>query len=123
MIKLLFSRMNKTFLLVNLASVLFFAIIYYVQDIFILSNVKFAQEWGLLEDPIPKQYYSWKQSPFYYYIWYSLITQTTVGYGGIVDTVTAKTVPFLKLPNKLFKALNIMQLLSIILIAAIFLDR
>lgn len=118
--KILLSKMNKNFLKINLGIILLFAVIYYLQDWFVLTNIKLAQEWGLLEKEIPAEYYSWKSSPFYYYIWYSLITQTTVGYGGVVDTATGKTVSFLKLPNRLFKALNVLQLLSIILVASIF---
>lgn len=118
--KILSSKMNKNFLFVNFGIILLFAVIYYIQDWFVLTNIKLAQEWGLLEKDIPKEYYSWKASPFYYYLWYSLITQTTVGYGGVIDTTTGKSVSFLKLPNRLFKALNVLQLLSVILVASIF---
>ena len=120
MMKFLLSKMNKKFLFVNFGTILFFAIIYYLQDWFILTNIKLSQDLGLLEKDIPKKYYSWEASPFYYYLWYSLITQTTVGYGGVIDTATGKSVSFLKLPNRLFKALNVLQLLSVILVASIF---
>ena len=119
MIKLLLSKMNKKFFFFHLAAILFFAIIYYLQDWFVLSDIKRAKRLGLLEENIPRKYYSWKSSPFSYYIWYSLITQTTVGYGGVVDTGTGETVAFLDLPNRLFKVLNVIQLLSIIMISSL----
>ena len=116
----LFEKINKNFFFAHIGCVILFALLYQLQDNFILNNIDFAQKIGLMEKNIPKKYYSWKSSPFYYYIWYSLITQTTVGYGGVVDTATGDTVSFIQIPNRLFKILNVIQLLSVILIAAVF---
>lgn len=52
-----------------------------------------------------------------YWLWFSLVTQTTVGYSGS-QTTTGTNIPFAKITNHAYKAINIVQLLSIFGITA-----
>ena len=52
-----------------------------------------------------------------YWLWFSLVTQTTVGYGGS-QTTAGTSVPFAKITNRAYKAINIVQLLSVFGITA-----
>ena len=87
------------FIYYNLFSVILFAILYFVQNI----NQKESET---------------DISVFLYYLWFSLITQTTIGYGGLKED--GKSVPWIE-TTYLFKTFNILQLLSIFLISSSFL--
>ena len=52
-----------------------------------------------------------------YWLWFSLVTQTTVGYGAPED-IHGKTHGYNSISNNILKILNIMQLLSIVFITA-----
>ena len=100
-------------------SVLFFAALYYLQDVFITNNREIAHKYGLLDAKFSHRFYSNQESSLLYYLWYSLITQTTVGYAGVVNTETGVPISFMETPNRVFKVLNILQLVSILIIMAV----
>jgi hypothetical protein len=100
-------------------SVLIFAVLYYLQDVLITNNKEFAEKYGLLDSKFAHRFYSNEESSLFYYLWYSLITQTTVGYAGVVNTRTGVPISFMETPNRVFKVLNILQLISILVIMAV----
>ena len=107
------NKINIRFLYINIGFVLLFSILYYLQDVFITKNIKLAQKLHLL-DTKNIEGYSDRVSPFSYYLWFSLMTQTTVGYGGVDNGITGKSLTFLQEPNRLAKIINTLQLLSIL---------
>lgn len=119
MLNLLGRKLSLQFFWLNSVSVLVFAILYTLQDRFIINYSDLAKKLGLLRENYNKDFYSSESSGFLYYLWYSLITQTTVGYAGAVNTKTGLPVPFSEAPNRIFKVLNILQLLSVLFFISI----
>lgn len=119
MFLLLLKKFNLRFFWLNVSAVILFAFLYWIQDIFITRNQKLAEELHLLDKNRTSDTYSNKTSTFAYYLWFSLITQTTVGYGGTINSVSGKPVSYIESPNRLIKFLNMLQLLSILLILSI----
>jgi hypothetical protein len=111
--------LNNRILTLNIMSVLIFAVLYYLQDVLITNNKEFAEKYGLLDSKFAHRFYSNEESSLFYYLWYSLITQTTVGYAGVVNTRTGVPISFMETPNRVFKVLNILQLISILVIMAV----
>ena len=103
----------------NIFSVLIFTVLYYLQDVLITNNKEFAEKYGLLDPKFAHKFYSNQESSLLYYLWYSLITQTTVGYAGVVNTQSGIPISFMETPNRVFKGLNILQLISILVIMAV----
>ena len=90
----MFSSKGIKFLKVKVLSILFFTFLYWVAENYIEKNPK-------------------KKATLYDCLSFSLITQTTIGYG------IPKSIENTKSP--LFKAINIIHMVSIFLILAIFL--
>lgn len=84
----------------NLFAVLFFGILYFVCSIWELERDKRESETG-------------KSIGFFYWIWFSLVTQTTVGYSIWEDPSYGEV----KTNYNTFKIINIAQLISIFVIA------
>lgn len=115
-------------LLINLFCVCIFAALYYIQDYIISYYPDFAELYLLekIEDEenkdIQKNNNRKKNSlytlkPLVYYIWFSLITQTTVGYTGIISKENNHET-FQSIRSIPFKLLNILQMTSILCIPA-----
>jgi hypothetical protein len=119
MLVFLKQKFNLRFFLINLSLVIVFAILYKIQDSFMINHKDFVLKYGILHRNYNNNHYSNESSPFLYYLWYSLITQTTVGYAGTIDSKTGMPVSFLESPNNLFKFLNILQLLSVLFVLSI----
>jgi len=96
----------------NIISTLMFGVLYWLSDYILTNYRKLSKElhFGEYKDHNPVD-------PFYYWLWQSLITQTTVGYGGITSA-TGKSISLLNFDNNLFKIFNFAQLFSIFYIAA-----
>ena len=107
-------KFNKRHLVANFMLVLVFALLYYAQDKFMLHYERKAIEWGLLSDKYDPKFRGKHGSDFWYYLWYSLITQTTIGYAGVVNAETGVPVPFSADPNRVFKSLNVLQLVGVL---------
>jgi len=93
-------NLNKgyKYIFINIFSILVFSIFYYISDIYSIYEI---------------------EDPWYYWLYFSSITQTTVGYGGI----QIKGQPGINIMT--FKSLHIkillfLQLLSVILINGYF---
>ena len=113
-----FSINKKTLVIRNLISVFIFALLYYTIDLIISYYPEFAEKYLLQKKPPDsdqrtKPLYTLK--PLLYYFWFSLITQTTVGYTGAISLDNKQT-NFIHMRSIPFKIINIIQLLSIFLI-------
>ena len=98
------SRKGVLYIITHLTATLFFAILYFVSYHIFLEQDK--QNGNKMPD---------EPLGFLYWIWFSLITQTTVGYGGVEDK-NSNAEAFSKMKNKLFKMVNCAQLISIFVI-------
>ena len=98
---LLINRKYK-FILLNLFCIILFAILYYVNNY--ISNYNKTEI---------------KINSFYYYLWHSLVTQTTVGYANLLNNKGEKII-ILHGEHINYLIINMSQLLSIILITALF---
>lgn len=115
------SKNGKKYLIINLSSVIIFALLYYLNDIFIINNIKLAKKFKFID----KNYNENKKeiaNTFLYYLWFSLITQTTLGYTGLINEKTNLNVPFSKIKYNSFKFLNILQIISIFIYASLFIN-
>lgn len=106
-------KKSKQYLLYNIFSILIFAFLYWLNDYFIYFAIENFPD--IFNKYIDYSEYTGKINTFLYYLWFSLITQTTVGYSGLINA-NGKIIPFSKYPLWTFKYLNIMQLLSIFII-------
>lgn len=118
-----FFSSHKTLLIIsNLLASLIFAILYYLMDYIISYYPNFSEKYLLQELNKSQQKNSNNQiftlKPPLYYLWFSLITQTTVGYTGMLS-LDNKSLNFVHMRSTPFKILNIIQLLSILIIPAL----
>ena len=117
------STKGKSLIIRNVISVFIFAGLYYLVDYIISYYPKFAEKYLL--EKLPKDSKQ-KSKPLFtlkppiYYLWFSLITQTTVGYTGVI-TLDNEPQNFVHMRSLPFKILNIMQLFSIFVIPALIL--
>ena len=111
------NKKGKNFLYYHLLAVIIFGLLYYLQDFFISNNPLLAKKLKF----IPENYDASKDKPnnILYYLWLSLITQTTVGYSGILNERSGMSIPWSKLHYRTYKIINITQLISIFLITAL----
>lgn len=111
---------NKSikYLLINILSTIIFGLLYYLNDKFINNNLDLSIKLKIVDI---KKYNVYKlENSLIYYLWLSLVTQTTVGYSGIIDEKTNKSLRFSEIPYNSHKILNFMQLISIFIYASIF---
>lgn len=108
---------GRKFFLYHIFCVVLFAILYFLQDYFISNYSEIAKKLKF----IPQDYDGSKDKAnnIIYYIWFSLITQTTVGYGGLLNERTGNPLPWVQIKYRTYKVLNILQLISIFFISAL----
>ena len=87
------------YILINLISILVFTVLYWISDRINLKDV---------------------DDPWYYWLYFSSITQTTVGYGGI-EVKGKPGINIMTFKSTHIKILLFLQLLSVILINGYFL--
>lgn len=111
------NKKGKKFFYYHLLAAIIFGFLYYIQDFFISNNPLLAKKLKF----IPEHYDASKDKPnnILYYLWFSLITQTTVGYSGILNERSGMSVPWSKIHYRTYKIINITQLLSIFFISAV----
>ena len=112
--KLIAHKGRKIFIR-NIISVFLFALLYYLLDFFIVLYPDFAEKYLLSKNINNKNNNKHILKSPQYYLWFSLITQTTVGYNA-GTTVDNKSTNYTDNRSFLFKIFNIMQLFSILLI-------
>ena len=115
------SQKTKYVLILNLILIFIFAFLYYIQDYIISYYPEFSEKY-LLEKRKDKNKskYLFTLKPITYYIWFSLITQSTVGYTGII-TSDNRPESFNNIRSIPFKIINILQMTSIFIVPAIIL--
>ncbi len=104
------SSKKLRFLKYHLTAVITFALLYWFQDNLMSNYPILMKNIGMGETDPPAD-------SIYYWLWFSLVTQTTVGYGAPED-IHGKTHGYNSISNNILKILNIMQLLSIVFITA-----
>lgn len=111
------NKKGKNFFYYHLLAVIFFGLLYYLQDYFITNYSKLAKKLKF----IPEDYDASKDkvNSLLYYLWFSLITQTTVGYSDLVNERTNQVIYWNKINYRTYKIINITQLLSIFYISAV----
>jgi hypothetical protein len=111
------NKKGKNFLYYHLLAAIIFGLLYYLQDYFITNYSSLAKKLKF----IPEDYDASKDkvNSLLYYLWFSLITQTTVGYSGLVIERTNEVVPWNKINYRTYKIINLTQLISIFVISAI----
>lgn len=119
MFEKIFKKDGLKLLKINLFLVIMFAILYYVTDHFNNNNFDLAQRIFFVRNDIKKEDY-YTPGSLDYYLWHSLITQTTVGYGGVV-TSGGKSISWSSISSNIYKVLNILQLVSIFIIPTLIL--
>lgn len=109
-------KLNKItlYLISVFASIIIFAFLYYINDYFITNNIELAKKLYFIPNNYKKT--EDKTNDFVYYLWFSLITQSTIGYGGLINENTGQNVPFSRIYYRPFKILNILQIISVFLI-------
>ena len=95
----------------SLFSTFFFAILYFLNDIYCRNNFEMAQKNGLINEN-QKSKESLPNIDFLHYLWFSLITQTTVGYSNMLSSDNSKNEVHIHV-FKLNQYINMFQLLSI----------
>ena len=111
-------------ILLNMLAVIIFAVLYYTQDYIISYYPKFANKYMLskIKEKNQSDELLYTLKPATYYLWFSLITQTTVGYTGMLES-SGNSGTFTSMRSNVFKFLNILQLISIFLIPFITFER
>ena len=109
-------KKKLNFLKIQIILVIFFGISYYLLEKFNYKYFNLAQKMGLVRSGIKSDEYN-IPGGLGYYLWFSTITQTTVGYAGLIDS-EGNSIPFEKNNSNSFIFLNFVQLLSTLLVAA-----
>jgi hypothetical protein len=100
------------FVLLHLFFVVFFAILYWISDIILSKFPDFSKKYlGLVEGDFGNR--GEDSQDLFYYFWFSAVTQTTVGYGGLIDK-KGKAIQLIK-SDYLWRFFNLSQLLSVFL--------
>ena len=106
------SSKKMRFLKYHIYSVIIFGLLYWIQDKIVNDYPKWFIKYGFGQSVD-------RPDSFFYWIWHSLVTQTTVGYSGAASS-HGKHISFNKITNNVYKILNTFQLLSIFFITAQF---
>ena len=118
---------NKNYIIINFLSIIIFAFLYYSSDYFIINYSKLIKKIKLYKNEKINTNENTKENikeknkgdTFLYYLWFSFITQTTIGYSNIVNR-NGKEVHYITNKSKLYLFFNFLQLISIIVIASLF---
>ena len=108
------NALARHFLRLQLGCVLLFACLYYVSDTMVARYASACRRLRLVNGA----YQVRDSNTIGYYLWFSLMTQTTVGYTGIIDEDTGKRIAFSKINNRVYVVVNVLQMCSILMVAA-----
>jgi len=106
--KIIGTRVGMSFLLAQLVASIMFGIIYYIQDIFIYNYIDYAKSINIVSSNFNMQTHQHKS--LLYWMWLSVIMQSTVG----------NNLPFDTTGNYIYPIINIIQLISIFGITAFY---
>tara|TARA_Y100000389_G_scaffold161491_1_gene163953 strand:- start:44 stop:466 length:423 start_codon:yes stop_codon:yes gene_type:complete len=109
------------FFIFHISLILFFAIFYYLIDLWMFKHPDLAVKYFLteyaLDDKREKNILQedlLSVKPFFYHLYFSAITQTTLGYGGQTDG-RGQNIPIL-MKDVIFQVINFIQICSIFMI-------
>lgn len=99
------------FLKYHFSAIFIFGLLYWIQDRFITYHPNLSKniDFGKAYAP-PDSFFDW--------LWFSAVTQTTVGYDRLSDG--GESLAFNKIQNKVFKFINFVQICSIFVLASAF---
>mgnify|MGYP006198855495 FL=1 len=109
-----YKNKKMRFLAYHFGAIIIFGLLYWIQDIFLSNYQELGGNLGFGHTSPPAD-------SLYYWMHFSALTQTTVGYAGPV-TGKGKTIPFNIIPNNIYKFINMIQLLSVFWITAQLID-
>lgn len=108
------------FIIIHITWIMFFAILYNLIDFWMAKNPDLAIKYFLtpyaLDDKKEKSIVKedlLNTKPFFYHLYFSAVTQTTVGYAGQTDG-RGQNIPIL-MKDVIFQAVNFVQICSIFL--------
>ena len=110
-IKLILKRKAKTYLFLHFGCVFIFAFLYWISDFLEFKNPKISKKY--LNDTGRTE----GVNTFMYYLWFSLVTQTTVGYSGL-QAPDGKAI-FISQTDYPYQIINMLQIMSIFIIPVI----
>lgn len=100
------------FIILQLLITLIFALIYFFNEKWCRNNLDLAKKYNLINKEITQEKLNKiPEQNLIYYLWFSLITQTTVGYANMLPIDGQELF-------KLNKIINIFQLISIFVVIA-----
>jgi hypothetical protein len=106
------SSKKMRFLKYHIGAAVLFGLLYWFEDNIVNDFPKIFSEYGFGQSVD-------RPDGFFYWMWFSILTQTTVGYSGAVGS-DGSQVPFNKITNNVYKIINTLQLLSIFFITSQF---
>ena len=110
-IKLILKKKAQTYLLLHFGCVFIFAFLYWISDFLESKNPIFSRK--DLNDTMQTE----GVNTFMYYLWFSLVTQTTVGYSGL-RAPSGKAI-FISQADYPYQIINMLQIMSIFIIPVI----
>ena len=111
------NKKGKKFIYYHLLATIIFGLLYYLQDYFISNYSSLAKKLKFISEDYDAS--KDKANTLLYYLWFSLLTQSTVGYSGLLNERTGIAMPWNKIHYRTYKVINIFQLLSILLVSLI----
>ena len=115
-----FNQKVIKFVLIHCSWIILFALIYYIIDIWIAMHHELAKKYFIPKWVLESKSEKTKKvvdeeinrsKPFFYHLYFSALTQTTVGYAGQVNS-DGITIPIL-MKDYIFQMANFLQLVTI----------
>tara|TARA_B110000046_G_scaffold184948_1_gene224948 strand:- start:941 stop:1267 length:327 start_codon:yes stop_codon:yes gene_type:complete len=97
-----------------------FACLYYTQDAFTTRHPRFSKQVGLIQSA---ERVEARPNTLLYYVWFSCLTQSTIGYGGLLDEETGRMIPFSKINSNAYVVLNIAHMLCVFALSGVLLQK
>ena len=110
--------LDNKYITYQLSVAMLFTVVYWIVDKFINNNKILSKNLGLIEHDY-KFDETDQPNTLLYYVWFSLITQTTVGYGS-PTALNGKSYESNVIQHRTFKIINTLQLISIFVINSLF---
>ena len=103
-------KSRYTFLKYHFSAIIIFGLLYWLQDTFITYHPIISKDIDFGKAYAPAD-------SFFDWLWFSAVTQTTVGYDRLSEG--GESLAFNKIQNKAFKFINFAQVCSIFILASL----